>query len=131
MGETTPSETEWLIMEVIWNADRDITASEVIERLKGSLDVSARTIRVLINRLLAKGIIGYEVDQRDSRIYHYYVVKTKEECLKEKQDRFVRHYFGGSHTLAVASFLEQAPLNREQILELEQIVEKLKDENNG
>ncbi|KAI4449216.1 Penicillinase repressor [Eubacterium plexicaudatum ASF492] len=125
--ETTPSETEWLVMEVIWNAEGDITASEVIRTLKDSLNVSARTIRVLINRLLAKGIIRYEVDRKDSRVYHYYVVKSKEECLREKQERFVRNYFGGNSTLAVASFIEKAHLSDEQFCELEQLVEKMKE----
>lgn len=126
--ETTPSETEWLVMEVIWNSGGDITASEIIRTLKDTLNVSARTIRVLINRLLAKGIIRYEVDQKDSRVYHYYVVKSKEECLAEKQERFVRNYFGGNSTLAVASFIERANLSDEQFLELEQLVEKMKED---
>ncbi len=125
--ETTPSETEWLVMEVIWNSGGDITASEIIRTLKDSLNVSARTIRVLINRLLAKGVIRYEVDQKDSRVYHYYVVKSKEECLAEKQERFVRNYFGGNSTLAVASFIERANLSDEQFRELEQLVEKMKE----
>ena len=129
--ETTPSETEWLVMEVIWSSNGDITASEIIQTLKGTLEVSARTIRVLINRLLAKGVIRYEVDQKDSRVYHYYVVKSKEECLAEKQDRFVRNYFGGNSTLAVACFLEKSRLSDEQFLELEQLVEKMKEERGG
>ncbi len=129
--ETTPSETEWLVMEVIWSSNGDITASEIIQTLKGTLEVSARTIRVLINRLLAKGVIRYEVDHKDSRVYHYYVVKSKEECLAEKQDRFVRNYFGGNSTLAVASFLEKSRLSDEQFLELEQLVEKMKEERGG
>ena len=129
--ETTPSETEWLVMEVIWSSNGDITASEIIQTLKGTLEVSARTIRVLINRLLAKGVIRYEVDQKDSRVYHYYVVKSKEECLAEKQDRFVRNNFGGNSTLAVASFLEKSRLSDEQFLELEQLVEKMKEERGG
>jgi len=126
--ETTPSETEWLVMEVIWNAEGDIIASEIIQNLKGTLDVTARTIRVLINRLLSKGVIGYKVDEKDSRVYHYYALKTKEECLSEKQNRFVSNYFGGNSTLAVASFIEKSRLSREQLSELEQLVEKLKDE---
>ena len=129
MKETTPSETEWLVMEVIWNSDKKITASEIIQKLEGTLKVTARTIRVLINRLLAKGLIGYEVDEKDARIYHYYVVKSKESCLREKQERFVRHYFGGDSTLAVASFLEKSQLSKEQLQELEDIVEKLKKES--
>ena len=129
--ETTPSETEWLVMEVIWSSNGDITASEIIQTLKGTLEVSARTIRVLINRLLAKGVIRYEVDQKDSRVYHYYVVKSKDECLAVKQDRFFRNYFGGNSTLAVASFLEKSRLSDEQFLELEQLVEKMKEERGG
>lgn len=129
--ETTPSETEWLVMEVIWNAERDITAAEIIQTLKDTLKVSARTIRVLINKLLAKGVIRYEVDQKDSRVYHYYVVKSKEECLKEKQERFVRNYFGGNSTLAVASFIEKSHLSDEQFSELEQLVEKMREDRKG
>lgn len=129
--ETTPSETEWLVMEVIWDSDGAITASEIIQTLKDSLNVSARTIRVLINRLLAKGVIRYEVDQKDSRVYHYYVVKSKEECLLEKQERFVRNYFGGNSTLAVASFIEKSHLSDEQLYELEQLVERMKEDRKG
>ena len=124
--ETTPSETEWLVMEVIWQSDGDITASEIISSLKDSLKVSARTIRVLINRLLAKGVIRYEVDQKDARIYHYSVVKKNEECQADKQERFVRNYFGGNSTLAVASFIEKSNLSDEQFQELEQMVEKMR-----
>ncbi len=127
--ETTPSETEWLVMEVIWNAGRDMTASEIIQSLKGTMHVSARTIRVLLNRLLAKGIIRYEVDEKDARVYHYYVVKSKEACLAEKQERFVRNYFGGNSSLAVASFLEKSQLSDEQLSELEWLVGKLKEEH--
>ena len=66
--ETTPSETEWLVMEVIWASEGGITASEIIQDLEGSLKVSARTIRVLINRLLAKGVIRHQVDEKDSHV---------------------------------------------------------------
>ncbi len=126
--ETTPSETEWLVMEVIWASEGGITASEIIQDLEGSLKVSARTIRVLINRLLAKGVIRHQVDEKDSRVYHYYVVKSKEECLAEKQERFVRNFFGGNSTLAVASFIENSHLSDEQFSQLEQLVEKMKED---
>ncbi len=126
--ETTPSETEWLVMEVIWASEGGITASEIIQDLEGSLKVSARTIRVLINRLLAKGVIRHQVDEKDSRVYHYYVVKSREECLAEKQERFVRNFFGGNSTLAVASFIENSHLSDEQFSQLEQLVEKMKED---
>jgi BlaI family penicillinase repressor len=126
MGETTPSENEWLIMEVIWGAERPLTAVEIIERLDGRLDVTAKTIRVMINRLLSKGVIDYQVDKKDSRVYHYYAVQSKEDCLSKKKARFVQHYFGGDEVLAVASFLETTELTQDQLAELERLVQNLK-----
>ncbi|MDE7114341.1 MAG: BlaI/MecI/CopY family transcriptional regulator, partial [Acetatifactor sp.] len=59
MGEITPSENEWLVMEIIWKAGRSMTAAEVIKELKDSVCISDKTIRVMINRLVAKGVLEY------------------------------------------------------------------------
>ena len=96
MAEKTPSENEWIIMEILWNQDTNLTAAEIIQKLKGIKDVSPKTIRVLINRLLKKGIIDYQVDAKDSRIYHYFPVKSKETCLAEKSEQFLISYFVGN-----------------------------------
>lgn len=126
MSELTPSENEWLVMEVIWEAGEPITATEIIARLSGKLDVAPKTIRVMINRLLAKGIISYQVDKQDARIYHYYAVKERAVCLAEKRSKFVKNYFGGSSSMAVASFLSAEDISDEQLAELEELVKSLK-----
>ena len=127
MGEITPSENEWLVMEILWAHDGAMTASEIIEELAGKTEVSQKTIRVMINRLLAKGMLAYTVDEKYSRIYHYRAVRTKEECLRLKSRRFVSNYFGGNASLAVASFLQSADISREQLEDLSSLVESLKD----
>ncbi len=45
MSSTTPSENEWLIMEVLWESGTPLTASGIIEQLKGIKEVSPKTIR--------------------------------------------------------------------------------------
>lgn len=127
MGEITPSENEWLVMEVLWAQDSAMTAAEIIGHLTDKTDVSQKTIRVMINRLLAKGMLTYTVDERDARIYHYRAARTKQECLQLKSRRFVSHYFGGNASLAVASFLQSADISREQLEDLGSLVESLKD----
>lgn len=127
MGEITPSENEWLVMEVLWANDCAMTAAEIIARLTGKTDVSQKTIRVMINRLLAKGMLTYTVDEKDARIYHYRAARPKEECLRLKSRRFVSNYFGGNASLAVASFLQSAEISREQLEDLSSLVESLKD----
>lgn len=126
MGKSTPSENEWVIMEILWKQGTPLTATEIIDRLKGIKDVSPKTIRVLINRLLKKGIITYQVDERDSRIYHYVPAKTKEACLKEKSERFIQSYFGGNQMGMVAALVRNDSFSEEQINELIQILEEEK-----
>ncbi len=129
MGELIPSESEWLIMEVLWEHDAAMTASEIIDALKGTLDVNKNTIRVMINRLLGKDVIAFEVDSHDARVYHYYPKKSREACLSQKSTRFVNNYFKGNASLAVASFLRSAQLSREELQELKSLVETLEEEN--
>lgn len=127
MRETTPSENEWFIMDVIWKNNRSMTASEVIESLKGVKDVSQKTIRVMMNRLVSKDVLGYTVDEHDARVYHYYAKKTREECLSSKRERFIKNFFGGDTALAIANFLTTSDISQEQLEELESMVEALKE----
>lgn len=122
MGEIMPSENEWIIMEVLWKTEESMTASEIIERLKGIKDVSPKTIRVLINRLLQKGMIDYIVDSKDSRVYHYHAIRDREECLREKSKRFINSYFEGNMFGMVTSLVQSGSFSDEQIKELLEIL---------
>ena len=114
--EITPS--EWQIMEVLWECGEPLTSSEVYKRMQGNVDMSMRMVRVLMNRLNQKNVLGYIVDERDSRVYHYYVQKSREECVKEKSRKFVDSYFSGNGTNAVAAMLQSFALTDEQMKEL-------------
>ena len=116
--ERMPSESEWLIMEVLWESPSPLTSTEVVKRLAGRSDMSLRMVRVLMNRLSQKGLLGYTVDEHDARVYHYHAEKSREDCRREKGRRFVNSYFAGSRTSAVATLLQ------EQIRELEEILEQ-------
>lgn len=124
--ETTPSESEWQVMEIFWASDTPLTSLEVIKRLEKSASMTPRMIRVLINRLCRKEILGYTVDEKDARVYHYFVKKSREDCLREKSQRFADSYFSGSRTSAMAALLKSFALTEEQINELEEILEKSK-----
>lgn len=126
--EITPS--EWQIMEVLWASNVPLTSSEVFKRMQQGVGMSQRMVRVLMNRLNQKKILGFTVDEHDSRVYHYYVLKQKEECVKEKSRKFVDNYFSGNGTNAMAALLQSFAVTDEQIQELEEILEKSR-ENNG
>ncbi len=122
--ETTPSESEWQIMEILWNGGTPLTSSEIIQKLKGRADMTPRMIRVLLNRLCQKGVINYVVDENDARVYIYSPLKSKEECLNEKSRRFADSYFSGSYANAAAALLKNVSLTETQLEELTEILEK-------
>ena len=125
MGEITPSENEWLIMEIIWAAKDKMTATQIIEQLKGKLDVSDKTVRVMINRLVTKGVLGFDVDPDDARIYHYHALRQKDECLGMKSRRFIDSFFGGNTGLAVANFIKNGDISDDELEELKRLIDSL------
>lgn len=136
MVGSTPSENEWLIMEVLWDHEGAMTAAEIIEKIKeidaskgikDTRSMNKNTIKVMINRLLGKKLIAHYVDEKDLRVYHYHPTCTREECQSLKSERFVNNYFGGNTSLAVASFLRSADISREQLDALKSLVEELEE----
>lgn len=121
--ETMPSESEWLVMEVLWDGTAPLTSTEIIRRIQKSRSMSDKTVRVLINRLCQKQMIDYAIDKNDARVYHYFAVKSREECLREKSRKFIDSYFSGNSANALAALIQSKPLTEEQIRQLEQILE--------
>ena len=125
--DITPSESEWMVMEVFWASNTPLTSSEVIHKLPRGLDMTPKMVRVLMSRLCQKGILGHTRDEKDARIYHYVALKSKEECLRHKSKKFVNSYFCGNQTSALASLIQSIALTDEQINELEEILEKSRE----
>lgn len=124
--EAAPSEKEWVIMEILWEGDGMLTSAEIIKRLQGTVSMTPKMVRVLINRLHQKKIIDYVQDEKDARVYHYFPVKSREECRREKSRKFVDSYFSGNGANAFASLLQTITLTEGQIQELEGMLEQTK-----
>ncbi len=126
--ELTPSESEWQVMDVLWESEEALTSSEVIGRLKPENSMNPKMVRVLMNRLCQKGILAYRVDERDARVYHYYPLKSREDCQREKSSRFIESYFSGNQMGAVAALIDSAELTEEEFEELEQILQRSRED---
>ena len=124
--ELLPSESEWMIMEVLWRCGHDLTSAEITDRLPNSSKMTQRMVRVLINRLCKKGMLTYTVDPNDSRVYHYTAARGREECQRAKSVAFVESYFEGNRLTAAFALLDKENLSEEQIKELEKLIAKAK-----
>ena len=124
--ESLPTEREWLLMEVIWDSEDGITSGEILERVNRIDEMSPRTERVLLHHLCRKGLVGYTVDEHDSRLYHYFAKCTREDCLELKRKSFVDTYYRGDESMALASFINGVVLTDDQIKELTELLESSK-----
>lgn len=125
--EFTPSESEWLIMEILWEHKGSMTSKEIISILETKSDMTPKMARVLINRLVEKGMLQYNGDPNDKRVYHYTPAKKKKECIKEKSKRFVSNFFNGNHANAIAALIQDSKLTEEELEYLEDILHNSKN----
>jgi BlaI family penicillinase repressor len=116
------SEAEWEIMKIFWDSS-PVTANEIIEKLEGRIDWKPKTIKTLISRLLKKNAIAYK---KDDRTYRYYPIISKEECIREESQSFLKRVYNGELNVMLTSFLSARPLSEKDIEELKQILDRSK-----
>jgi BlaI family penicillinase repressor len=116
------SDAEWKVMEVIWNDDR-ITSQYIIEQL-GDTGWNENTIKTLITRLVKKGAVGYTHDPGDRRVYLYYPLVEREDCIRKETDSFLNKFYNGALTPLVSRFIERHGISDKEMNELMEILEE-------
>lgn len=116
------SDAEWQVMEVLWD-EAPLTASDVIERLAPGSEWSPATVKTLLGRLLAKGVLAHAAD---GRRYLYRPMVAREAYVAGESRRLVDRLFGGRATPLVAHLAESGQLSAADIAELEALVRELK-----
>ncbi len=128
MSEKKITEAEWPIMEKLWQTPT-ATAAEIVEEVTQSRPVAMRTVKTLLRRLVAKDAVGYEVDPRDSRVYHYKALMTREEALARKNVNFLDQLYGSSVSEMLSHFIKTSDLSREEIEDLKAVLARKEQEN--
>ncbi len=124
------TESEWMVMKVLWDK-KSAMASEIVEAITKEKKTSDRTVKTLIRRLIAKSAVSYEVDKQDMRVYHYSATVTKDECVSSKSNEFLNLIFGSNAFDLLTHFTSNSRLSKEEIEELEALLEQKKGEING
>ena len=85
-----------------------------------------RTVKTLIRRLVAKGMITFSVDPADARIYHYTAAVSREAGVQDKNRSILDLVYGGRAGDLLANFVEKAPLNAGEIERLQRLLDQKK-----
>ncbi len=114
------SDAEWDVMKVVWDR-QPVPASDVVERLAAERGWAPRTVKTMLNRLVAKGALGYDVE---GKRFLYRATVKREACVRHESRSFLSRVFGGAVAPAVVHFLEQAKLTPAEIEQLRRVLER-------
>jgi BlaI family penicillinase repressor len=116
------SEAEWEVMKTIWEHS-PCTSNQIIERLEDTSKWMPKTIKTLINRLVKKDVLAFNVE---GRVYYYYPLLTKQECVKAESKSFLKRIYNGTLKSMLINFIEENELTKEEICELKEMLDERK-----
>ncbi len=116
------SGAEHEIMEVLWR-EAPLTAAEVAARAPEARGWSIRTVKTLLSRLLAKGVLAHE---EDGRRYLYRPAVARDDYVARESQALLDRLFGGSVSPLVAHLAERDDLSPQDIAEIEALLKALK-----
>ena len=117
------SEAELLVMEALWSAGTPLNAAEVAQRIAAERDWSDRTVKTMLGRLLAKGVLTHE---EDGRRYLYRPIVARDRYVAGESRRLVDRLFGGRAAPMVAHLAQGDGLSEDDIAELEALLQELR-----
>ena len=116
------AEGEYAVMEVLWD-EAPLTAADVTARVPEDKGWSLATVKTMLSRLLAKGVLSHE---EDGRRYLYRPAIARDAFIERESEKLLDRMFGGRVTPLVAHLAERNRLTPEDIAEIEALLKELK-----
>ena len=115
------SPAEWQVLETLWN-HAPSTAAEVYATLGDDAQWHFKTVNTFLTRLVDKGVVSV---RREGKANVYSPRFSREQCVRQESDTFLKRFFRGAAGPMLAHFCERADLSDEEIARLRQILEQL------
>jgi BlaI family transcriptional regulator, penicillinase repressor len=115
------SEAESVLMQIIWDRG-PLTTEDIIAALGKRARWGESTVKTLLNRLLKKGALSAE---KDNRRYVYTAELTRVEWLATESHGFLDRVFGGRVAPLVSYFSQHKKLAKDDIEELKRLIKEL------
>ncbi len=123
--ELTPA--EWIIIQAVWD-NQPCAAPAVQETLAGEKGWSYSTVKTMMDRMTAKGLLKTE---RIRNLILYRSTITRRQAQQSEVMRMVTRAFDGAFTPMMQFLLDNTNLSKSELSELETMIKskKLKVKN--
>lgn len=116
------SDAEQQLLQLLWD-ELPLGAVELAARAPADRDWSLTTVKTMLSRLVAKGVLGAEPD---GRRFLYRPLIARETVAGGQAGRLIDRLFGGRVSPLVAQLAEEGQLSKDDLEELEALVQSLK-----
>ena len=118
------SDSEWLVLRCLWKQS-PLEIKEIQAMLREETGWSGNMVRSLVVRLLDKGAIGAETQDR---YFRYYPIASEEDCVRQETRSFVNRVFEGNFSKLFAAFTGSGKLSEKDRREIEAMLKKMDEE---
>ena len=115
--EVCIAETEWKVMEVLWQKP-----NQTITEIKAALSESGWSVKTLVRRLTQKGALAID---RTASPFCYYPLVEEEACRRKETRHFIDKIYNGSVKMLIASLTTDSSLTDEESQKLMEIIDKM------
>lgn len=127
--KTTLTKNEWALMSVLWEANRPLVVSEIIDELKDKVSWSYSTYLTQLGRLTESGYLEYE---KRGRMRFFYPAVEMDACIqKENKSISERMTQQAANKLLLCMLRDAKGLTKKEAEELERLVDELKGKHDG
>jgi len=116
---------EWEVMQILWNANAPLPASEVVALLEKKSNWSPKTVRSFLNRLVQKQAVKtVKLGLPGNELLHYMPLIDQSAALQVQQATFVNRFFGGTMHSMLAGCIQSGEISIEELKELREMIDR-------
>ncbi len=108
------SDSELEVMKLLWQAGEALPVNVIREKLQQSRGWEATTVKTLVGRLLAKGVIS----QEKRKVFYYSPRISEADYNAWATDKLIRRLYSGSAKNLVAALVQSEGLTQADLEEL-------------
>lgn len=116
------TEAEHAVMEVLW-ARAPQSATEIAEALGEARGWGLATVKTLLSRLVAKGVLATEAE---GKRFHYRPLVARDGYVGHESRRLIDRLFGGRAAPLFAHLAEAEALSEQDLAEIEALLKRLR-----
>jgi BlaI family penicillinase repressor len=121
-GAVELTEAEWTIIKAVWG-NEPCTAPDIQEKLQRKTCWSYSTVRTLMDRMVAKGLL---VAEKAGKVTLFKSVVTREQAQRSELLYALKHAFNGALTPMLQCLLDTEELTADELTEIESLIKARK-----